>query len=259
MTRREKTYRTGMYSRQSRRFASTAEGITAFAAEMAKTQEPDHLLDAAEDWAFTALEGIVDRPGTLDRAAGRLYTELDSRALKSLFSDDKIEGLVREAEELRGRPGARDARRSLAVALARQDALRLLLDIKGCRQAMAAGDIETATARALRVGRRMERLGVREHEPGVVAARGSRRGASKGGKRGRDTRRDKTARKDRDLLRDVRNYRQMHPAHGRPAIATWLLSDHGRPVDFADPTDRKRAIRALAKRIERVEKKSLDT
>ena len=84
------------------------------------------------------------------------------------------------------------------------------------------------------------------------------RGASRGGKRGRDTRRDEAARRNEALLAAVRAYREEHPDHGRPAIATALLPEHGRTVDHADPQDRARAISALTKRIERLEKK-LDT
>ncbi len=86
-----------------------------------------------------------------------------------------------------------------------------------------------------------------------------RRGGSLGGRRGRQTKRDKTARADEALLSAVRAYRAKHPDRGRPAIAAALLAKHGRQIDHADPADLKRAIAALVKRIERLEKKSLDT
>lgn len=86
-----------------------------------------------------------------------------------------------------------------------------------------------------------------------------RRGGSLGGRRGRETKRDDAACADEKLLADVRTYRAKHPDHGRPAIAAALVDKHGRKIDHADPADRKRAIAALVKRIERLEKKSLDT
>jgi hypothetical protein len=85
-----------------------------------------------------------------------------------------------------------------------------------------------------------------------------RAGAKEGGKRARATRRDEAARRDEDLLTAVQAERKKHPSHGRPAIAEALLSTHGRPIDHADPMDRKRAVAALTKRIERLEKRSLD-
>jgi hypothetical protein len=84
-------------------------------------------------------------------------------------------------------------------------------------------------------------------------------GGSRGGRRGRQTKRDKAARADEALLSAVRAYRAKHPDRGRPAIAAALVDKHGRLIDHADPTDRKRAIAALVKRIERLERKSLDT
>jgi hypothetical protein len=85
-----------------------------------------------------------------------------------------------------------------------------------------------------------------------------RDGASKGGKRGRETRRDNAAREREALRAAVTRYREQHPDQGRPAVAAALLAEHGRTVDHADPADRERAIRALTKKIERLEK-SLDT
>jgi len=84
-------------------------------------------------------------------------------------------------------------------------------------------------------------------------------GASRGRRQGRKTKRDTTARADETLFAAVRAYRAKHPDHGRPAIAEALVGTYGREIDHADPTDRKRAISALIKRIERLEKKSLDT
>jgi hypothetical protein len=86
-----------------------------------------------------------------------------------------------------------------------------------------------------------------------------RRGGSLGGRRGRETKRDEVARADEELRADVGAYRRDHPSRGRPAIAAALVDKHGREIDHADPTSRKRAIDALIKRIERLEKKSLDT
>ena len=83
--------------------------------------------------------------------------------------------------------------------------------------------------------------------------------AALGRRRGRETRRDKTARAEEALLSAVRTYRAKHPDHGRPAIAAALLAEYGRKIDIADPADPKKAIAALVKRIERLEKKSLDT
>jgi hypothetical protein len=85
-----------------------------------------------------------------------------------------------------------------------------------------------------------------------------RRGGSLGGRRGRETKRDKAARADEALLVAVRAYRAKHPRDGRPAIAAALVDKHGRKIDHADPADWKRAVAALTKRIERLEK-SLDT
>jgi hypothetical protein len=83
------------------------------------------------------------------------------------------------------------------------------------------------------------------------------RGARRGGKLGRATRRDAAARGRETLLAAVTSYREQHSDHGRLAIAEALLPEHGRLVDHADPTDRGRAIRTLTKKIERLEK-SLD-
>ena len=79
-----------------------------------------------------------------------------------------------------------------------------------------------------------------------------RRGASLGGRRGRETKRDKAARSNEALLADVRKYRAEHPSHGGPAIAKALVDKHGRK-DHADPRGRERAIEALRKRIARLE------
>ncbi|MBW8878303.1 MAG: hypothetical protein JF614_25345 [Acidobacteria bacterium] len=85
------------------------------------------------------------------------------------------------------------------------------------------------------------------------------RGASQGRRQGHETKRDKTVRDNKALLAAVLTYRDEHPEHGRPAIAAVLVDEHGREIDHADPDDRRRAIAALVKRIERLEKKSLDT
>jgi hypothetical protein len=85
------------------------------------------------------------------------------------------------------------------------------------------------------------------------------RGAKRGGERGRDTRRDAAARDRKTLLAAVTRYREQHPDQGRPAVAAALLAKHGRTVDHADPADRERALRALTKKIERLEKGALDT
>lgn len=83
------------------------------------------------------------------------------------------------------------------------------------------------------------------------------RGASLGGRRGRETKQDKVARSNEALLADVRAYRAKHPSHGRPAIAEALVSTRGTILDPADPRSRTKAIDALRKRIERLER-SLD-
>lgn len=84
-------------------------------------------------------------------------------------------------------------------------------------------------------------------------------GAERGRRSGLKTRRADTARSDEELLADVRAHRRDHPSHGRPNIAAALVGKHGREMDHADPASRKRAITALLKRIERLEKRSLDT
>jgi hypothetical protein len=83
-------------------------------------------------------------------------------------------------------------------------------------------------------------------------------GASRGRRQGRKTKRDTTARADKALLAAVGGYRAKHPDHGRPAIAAALLDKYGREFDHVDPAARKKATAALAKRIERLEKRSLD-
>lgn len=104
----------------------------------------------------------------------------------------------------------------------------------------------------------------REHREMESKLARIRRGGSLGGRRGRETKRDKRARADEALLMAVQEYRAKHPRDGRPAIgkpaiAAALVDKHGREIDHADPADRKRAVDALVKRIERLEKKSLDT
>jgi hypothetical protein len=84
-----------------------------------------------------------------------------------------------------------------------------------------------------------------------------RSGGSLGGRRGRETKRDKTARSNEALLADVRAYRTQHPSHGVPAIAAALVDKHGNIRDHTDPRGREKAIEALRKRIARLEK-SLD-
>lgn len=85
-----------------------------------------------------------------------------------------------------------------------------------------------------------------------------RNGASLGGRRGRESKRETAASSNGDLLADVQAYRAKHPSHGRPAIAKALVDEHGSIRDHADPRGREKAIDALRKRIERLEK-SLDT
>jgi hypothetical protein len=83
-------------------------------------------------------------------------------------------------------------------------------------------------------------------------------GASRGGRRGGETKRDKTARANEALLADVLAHRAKHPNHGGPATAAALVDQHGKILDHADPRGREKAIAALRKRIARL-KKSLDT
>jgi hypothetical protein len=84
-------------------------------------------------------------------------------------------------------------------------------------------------------------------------------GAERGRRKGLETKRADAAHAGEELLPDVRAHRAKHPNHGRPAIAEALLAKHGREFNPADPAGRKKAIGALVKRIERLEKKSLDT
>ncbi len=84
-----------------------------------------------------------------------------------------------------------------------------------------------------------------------------RSGASRGARRSRETRRDETARSNEALLAAVRAYRKKHPLHGRPTIAEALVDEFDGTLDHADPRGRQKAIEALRKRIERLEK-SLD-
>lgn len=84
-------------------------------------------------------------------------------------------------------------------------------------------------------------------------------GASLGRRQGLKKRRDDAARADKALLLAVRAYRAKHPSHGVPAIAAALVDKHGKIRDQADPRGRDKAIEALRKRIERLEKKSLET
>lgn len=81
-----------------------------------------------------------------------------------------------------------------------------------------------------------------------------RSGASLGGRRGRETKRDNAARSRKALLADVRAYRAKHPSHGCPAIAKALIDKHGPIKDHADPRSREKAIEALRKKIARLEK-----
>lgn len=81
-------------------------------------------------------------------------------------------------------------------------------------------------------------------------------GAARGRSEGHETRR--AAADQGALLAAVREHRELHPRHGRPAIAAALLPEYGRPFDPANSADRRRAIAALCKRIERAEK-SLDS
>jgi hypothetical protein len=84
-----------------------------------------------------------------------------------------------------------------------------------------------------------------------------RAGAKKGGRRARATRRDEAVRDNEDLLAAVQAERSKHPSHGLPAIAEALVGEFGRIRDHAAPRAREKAIDALRKRIERLEK-SLD-
>jgi hypothetical protein len=79
-------------------------------------------------------------------------------------------------------------------------------------------------------------------------------GAERGRRESLETKRADAAHAGEELLPDVRAHRAKHPNHGRPAIAEALLAKHGREFNPADPAGRKKAIGALVKRIERLEK-----
>ncbi len=104
-------------------------------------------------------------------------------------------------------------------------------------------------ATALQRERREKESKQREMENQFARIRG---GASRGGRRGRETRRDEAARSNEALLADVRAYRAKHPSHGCPAIAKSLIDKHGSIKDHADPRGREKAIEALRKKIGRL-------
>jgi hypothetical protein len=81
-----------------------------------------------------------------------------------------------------------------------------------------------------------------------------REGGAQGRLKAGEQKRERAARDREALLAAVKAHRMKYPDHGRPAIAEALFSTHGREVDHADPQDRERAIRALTKKIERLEK-----
>jgi hypothetical protein len=114
----------------------------------------------------------------------------------------------------------------------------------------------TLWATALQRKQREKEKEHREMESKLARIRG---GGSLGRQRANETKRDNAARDNAALLADVREYRAKHPSHGGPAIAEALVAEHGRIRDHADPRSRKKAIEALRKRIERLERRSLDT
>jgi len=84
--------------------------------------------------------------------------------------------------------------------------------------------------------------------------RAVREGANRGRRKGHETKRERRG----ELREAVTEHREKHPKHSPSAIAKALLESFGRQFDHADPKDEARAIGALTKKIERLEK-SLDT
>jgi chromosome segregation ATPase len=84
--------------------------------------------------------------------------------------------------------------------------------------------------------------------------RAVREGGNRGRRKGHEAKREHLE----ELREAVTEHREKHPKHGRPEIAKALLGRFSRQPDHADPKGKARAIRALTKKIERLEK-SLDT
>jgi len=82
-------------------------------------------------------------------------------------------------------------------------------------------------------------------------------GGAQGRLKARKQKRDRAARDREPLLAALKAHRRKYPDHSRRAIAEALLPTYGREVDHADPQDTEKAIRALTKRIERLEKREV--
>jgi hypothetical protein len=184
--------------------------------------------------------------------AGRLALEESSLANVSQFTQSDVEFMTRALEEKRRAYGPHVIMQDTAI---HRDGSKVLLPPRyipvNPLPDTVYGDNglpDLWATTLLRERREMERKLAR-----------MRRGGSLGGRRGRETKRDRSARENAALLAAVRDHREKRPGDGRPAIAAALVDKHGREIDHADPADRKRAVGALVKRIERLEKKSLDT
>lgn len=91
------------------------------------------------------------------------------------------------------------------------------------------------------------------HEQDTLAR--IRAGGKKGQRKSLEVRRSRVTAFDAALLADVRAYRAAHTSHGRPAIAEALVNKYGKIDKDANYLDRMRAVAALIKRIERLEKR----
>lgn len=207
-----------------------------------------HKLEAIDDEGRAILEDVcakVNAPAKITFVAD--------------FTPNDVEFLTRALEEKRHAYGPHRIEQEFAVLRDGSEVLRSTRYVPiNPRPGVVYGDngLPDSWATARQRKRREEEKEHREMESKHARIR---RGGSLGGRRGRETKRDNTARADKALLADVRRYRATHPGTGRPAIAAALVDKHGRKIDHADSADRKRAIATLVKRIERLEKKSLDT
>lgn len=198
-----------------------------------------HKLEAIDDAGRAALEEA--------RAKAKVSVQ---RSFVADFDQNTIEWLIRGEEENRKAYGPH---RVLEQCFIRRDGSKKFLPTQYIpihpRPGVVYGDNGLPDSWMTAIQR--ERL---EEERKLARIRS---GASLGGRRGRETKRDTTARRNEALLADVQAYCEKHPNRGGPAIAAALVDKHGIIRDDADPRGREKAIEALRKRIERL-KRALD-
>jgi hypothetical protein len=175
-----------------------------------------------------------------ESARGPLFVAVSERGSADDFSGGQYP-MPAEQDPMLGMKYIRPAGQHLHAIPVEQElaiAQRELQDAKGRLQA-AKGELQAAERNLATKERKLRAV----HE-----------GADRGRRKGHEAKREHLE----ELREAVTEHREKHPKHGRPEIAKALSERFGRKPDHADPKGKARAIRALTKKIERLEK-SLDT